>query len=139
MLPLFALALAACPLMGQASPSTTVQKAAWEGQLGKTWVITEGWTGMVMHLATPTSEMPEDDWIGLIFRPDGEIYWEALRPIDPSEGCSNSFGGFRGTWTREGSTVRVELVELTRSMSEYPATLVVQHLDADRLVLEPVP
>ncbi len=110
----------------------------WDAQLGKTWVLTEGWTGMAIELGTPEPDMPKDDWIGIIFQPDGKITWREVQPIDWSEGCSNAFGGFGGTWTKKGSQVQVHLIEYTRAMEEFPSTLAVERLEADTMVLQPV-
>ena len=112
---------------------------AWLDQLGQTWALTEGWPSSQMTLQRPTPDMPPDDWIGLVFRPDGTIGFEALRGVDPSEGCSRSFAGFHGTWRRRGDRVQVKLVERTRGGTEHPASLVVSRIEPELLVLQPSP
>jgi len=125
------------------TPSPTF---TWADQLGKTWVLTDGWTSMNMALATPAPDPPEEHWIGIVFQPDGTIDWRPLRSVDGgrfirqsngSEGCSGAFGGFGGTWSRDSGGVRVELIEYTRGGAEYPASLVVGELEADRMLLKP--
>ena len=111
--------------------------ADWEAQLGKTWLLTGGWTSMEMELSTPTPELLGEDWIGIIFQPDGTIFWEALRPYDRTEGCSNAFAGFFGTWEQKGSHVHIELIELSRGFTEYRNAMIVGALSADTLVLKP--
>ena len=110
---------------------------SWNEQLGRTWVLTEGWTSMDMVLSEPVAGRPDDDWIGIVFRPNGTIGWEALRPIDWTQGCSNSFGGFGGTWDHRNGRIEIRLIEYTRGHYEYPTNHVVVRIDGDVLVLRP--
>jgi hypothetical protein len=112
--------------------------AAWTAQLGQVWVLTEGWTSMRMELRPPTPEMPEDDWIGLVFQPDGTVTWKPMRAVDRSGGCSNAFAGFRGTWSVQSGQVRVQLVEQT-FVEEYPREMLVERIEPELLVLAPRP
>jgi hypothetical protein len=110
--------------------------AAWTQQLGQLWVLTEGWTSMQMELRPAAPHLPEDDWIGLVFQPDGTVTWRPLQAVDYSQGCSNSFAGFRGTWTVQSGKVSVKLVEMTFS-EEYPREMVVELIEPTRLILAP--
>lgn len=102
------------------------------------WILAEGWPGMTLTLV-PVEQAAEDDWIGIVFQPDGRISWQPHRHYDVWEmgGCSNAFGGFSGSWSESGGRVVIELIEETAGGGALPSRYVVERRTETRLTLRP--
>lgn len=79
------------------------------------WGLVGGWPGGALSLAPLSSSSAQEAKIGLQFLPGGVLEERWLVVVDWSEGCSNSFGGFSGTWVLTGDRLEIVLIEHTRA------------------------